>query len=48
MRFDNKFRKIQIGEQKLKILILEDQNVCIGGCEGFEYLGVKIDTEDRI
>ena len=26
---------------------MEDQKVCIRGCEEFKYLGVKIDKEDR-
>ena len=30
-----------------KDLILEDQKGCIRGCEGFKYLGVKIDKEGR-
>ena len=30
-----------------KNLILEDQKGCIRECEEFEYLGVKIDKEDR-
>ena len=28
-------------------LILEDQKVCIRGCEEFKYLGVKINKKDR-
>ena len=30
-----------------KDLMLEDQKRCIRACEEFEYLGVKIDKEDR-
>jgi hypothetical protein len=30
-----------------KDLILEDQNLCIRGCEEFKYLGVKIDKDNR-
>ena len=30
-----------------KDLISEDQKGCIRGCEKFNYLGVKIDKEDR-
>ena len=30
-----------------KDLIMEDKKGCIRGCEEFNYLGVKIDKEDR-
>ena len=49
MGFENKFRKtFYIGcGAETKYLILEDQKVCIRGCEEFKYLGVNIDEEDR-
>ena len=32
---------------EIKYLISEVQEGCIGGCEEFKHLGVKIDNEDR-
>ena len=45
--FENTF-KISFAwavEQKPKILILEDQKICIRGCEEFENLGIQMDKE---